>query len=170
MDARATRCAALFANLPRSPCRCVTSLCSSVKGCIQHMQTVTAWRRARRSIHAIALRWQQVSPRALSPWPASPALYHQHGCEHSFTLAKSLSIRTSCAAGVLQQLLHPNSHPDPNPRSLNALLQEQHGAGLLRFVDDSWEQAAALAAQQSKGLLLYLHSPEHEVRGRVRLG
>ena len=71
---------------------------------------------------------------------------------------------------MLQQLLHPNSHPDPDPRSLNALLQEQHGAGLLRFVDDSWEQAAALAAQQRKGLLLYLHSAEHEVRGRVRLG
>lgn len=55
-------------------------------------------------------------------------------------------------------------HPDPRTqaRQFKEQFTAKYGVRQPQWVEESWRQAATLAHQQFKFLLVYLHSPDHE--------
>ena len=67
--------------------------------------------------------------------------------------------------GAARSLLQGNRIQDPAHAAVTfkQKLQQQYGADCPDFLDMSWQEAAAQAHRQYKFLLVYLHSPDHEV-------
>ena len=68
--------------------------------------------------------------------------------------------------GAAQCLLQGNRIEDPSQSaaSFKQQLQQRYGDNCPEFRETSWQDAAAEAHQQYKFLLVYLHSPDHEVK------
>ena len=68
-------------------------------------------------------------------------------------------------AGFTQALLQGNRYEDPpqSAATFKQLMQQRYGQQLPDFLETSWQDAAIQANRQFKFLLVYLHSPDHEV-------
>jgi len=83
------------------------------------------------------------------------------------TQLKRLS--TACVlAGIVGSLLAAAAEPPEAAAQAGqfaAAFAAKYGNGHPNWIEDSWRNAAVIAHQQYKFLLVYLHSPEHENTG-----
>jgi FAS-associated factor 2 len=89
----------------------------------------------------------------------------------TFTIASFVGDRVlpatvmQAARGMVRAALAATAdHPEPRDqaRQFTQQFAAKYGDSRPQWVEESWRQAATLAHQQFKFLLVYLHSPEHE--------
>jgi hypothetical protein len=83
-----------------------------------------------------------------------------------FELSAPRHVLTSkgwCAVAVRHLLLADADEHVDGP-SCSESLQAMYGTDMLRFADVSWEAILRDAARRNKGVMVYLHAPDHPVR------